>query len=407
MFLLQGSSKFRAPELGAGASDNCWLEWLTLSGDRHWCRLFRTPKLVLEKILIGNRPPMSNTNTETLLKLISRGDWQAIDRFLNEQETLQDSPIILLARGLVVFHLRGNQLEGLQLLQEAHGLLPNDTRIANTLADLLVKSGRAEAALKLSLKTVESHPKDPLSLHALAVAYFATERFSEAHQTADRGINLTADLPPALKASFKSLIRRSSPVWRKPLRGKHLELTRLESKHFEFLLACRRNSWFQHRYNLFKQATEEAVKADIRRSQKSPADSKKIEWVIEKQGNPIGLVSLVQIDFNNRRAEIQIGFPEERRFSEALEAFVLALDFAFIDLQFHKVYSYIYSDNEVAQKNSENFGFHVDGLLIDHVWDKASGTWLSLNVNSLLQKDYIQSARFARLRQRVRQPPAA
>ena len=340
-------------------------------------------------------------NSEMIQTWLSKGDWTAIERYLGEQNKGTFSALDYMVKGLFEFHHLRNTREGLLCLKKACDLSPQDTRFANTLSDLLVKSKRYEDAYKIAKKSVELQPQNPLSLHALAVALAALNQFDKAYSVAEKGLALVPGKPQQLKRSFESLQKTAHPRWRKILKGNSLHLVRFQPEHLPFFIKVRKNKVFQHQYNLFKSDSEKAIRRDLQRARRSPLESKKIEWVIEKNGLPIGMVGLVDISFKNKRAELQIGFPESKGYGEALEATLLVLEFAFVTMGLHKVYSYIYSDNPHAQRNSEHLGFTCEGRLVDHVFDPTTKTWLSLHMNSMISSDYFQDKTIKKFSRRL------
>ncbi len=331
---------------------------------------------------------------------LAKRDWPAIEGYLADRDEPSMTSLDYMVKGLFEFHYRGNADQGVRCLEQACDLSPQDTRLTNTLSDLLIKSRRYKEACTVAQKSVQLQPHNPLALHALAVSLSTLNQFDQAWAVAEKGLELAANQPAQLKKSFENILKTSHPDWRRAIVGKSLRLIRFQSEHLPFLIKVRQNQVFQHQYNLFKSASEKAIRSDFHRSKKSPLEIKKIEWVIEKNGLPIGLVGLVEIDFKNKRAELQIGFPEAKGYGEALEATLLVLDFAFVTMGLRKLYSYIYSDNPNAQRNSEHLGFGCEGFLVDHVFDPTTDSWLSLHLNAMISTNYFTDKKLEKLSRR-------
>ena len=96
-----------------------------------------------------------------------------------------------------------------------------------------------------------------------------------------------------------------------------------------------------------------------------------------KDDKLIGSCQLHSINWIHRSAELQIrlGDPAERGHGYGTEATRLLLDFAFKDLNLHRVYLYVFSTNTIAIRLYEKVGFvcegtlrraaHIDGRYVD------------------------------------------
>lgn len=197
------------------------------------------------------------------------------------------------------------------------------------------------------------------------------------------------------------MIKRLSPIWREPLVGKNLTLLRIEDKHKNFLLKTRQDKEFQHHYNLFAKDSEETIIKEIEIAKKLPLDIKKIEWIIEKNGKAIGIATLADLNMHNNTAELLFGFPGKKTIRDPLEAILLILEFAFCKIKLHKLTSYVYSDNEKAQKNTINIGFKKEGFLESHIYDIKSNKRLSLFVNGYLASSFFENTKLLKKTQKI------
>ncbi|MDR9499943.1 MAG: GNAT family N-acetyltransferase [Hydrogenovibrio sp.] len=334
-------------------------------------------------------------------KHLSLGNWQAVQKYLASKDRQTFTAFDFMARGLCEFYSQGNRFAAIESLKKACELSENDVRYLNTLSDLLLQSGQPVEAYKAARKSVELTPDDPLSLHALAASLSALNDYEKAYDIAREGLKLKSHLSEHFSESFKQIERKAHPVWRQPLQGHSLKLVRIAKEHEAFFKTLRTNRSFQRQINLFKSETEQAIQRDFKKAFRSPVETKKVEWIIEKNQQPLGFASLINLDFDHKRAEIQIGFPAKKGMTDALEATLLVLDFAFAKLNLHKVYSYVYSDNPISQKNTEHLGFQVSGFLRDHIFDKASKNWLGIHVNEMLIVDYKSNKKIERFYKRL------
>jgi len=89
-------------------------------------------------------------------------------------------------------------------------------------------------------------------------------------------------------------------------------------------------------------------------------------FIVEKSGEMVGLVELVEIDYIHRRVEFQIIIdPKHQGHRYAEEATMLAMDYAFSVLNMYKLYLIVDKNNEKAIHIYEKVGFQFEGELID------------------------------------------
>lgn len=101
------------------------------------------------------------------------------------------------------------------------------------------------------------------------------------------------------------------------------------------------------------------------------ADRTKQYFVSEMRDGtkPIGLISLIDIDFMNRKAELGTTIVGEQNMwgkGIATEMISLLLDYAFTDLSLNKIYAYAIEANVGSIRAKEKSGFKVEGLLREH-----------------------------------------
>ncbi|MGC9387244.1 MAG: hypothetical protein ACP5D0_09875, partial [Hydrogenovibrio sp.] len=142
-------------------------------------------------------------------------------------------------------------------------------------------------------------------------AYHIAEQWDKAYDTAKLAIQKTIQNTENFKA-FSEAIKTYNPKWQAPLQSQRLTLIRLGKKHFSDLLSIRKNTAFQQRYNRFKDSDQDRIIKDLERSERPPLVSGKIEWLIQRHQQTIGIAGLVDLDPNNKRAELQIGFTGDK-----------------------------------------------------------------------------------------------
>lgn len=103
---------------------------------------------------------------------------------------------------------------------------------------------------------------------------------------------------------------------------------------------------------------------------KNTQKSKNCEvWAVylKSHNHHIGNISLQNIDFKNRQAEIAYLFGEKQYWGRgyATEASKILIKRAFEDLKLHRLYFGTHIDNIAMQKVGEKLGFQKEGLLKD------------------------------------------
>ena len=201
---------------------------------------------------------------------------------------------------------------------------------------------------------------------------------------------------------------KCQPIGFGSIQGQSIQLSRSSVDYIDFIYQCYKNDKFMDLYRL---AQNRAIsKADLKKrllkeQSELPQNVKRIEWVILKKQNenliPVGLASLADYQVNHSRAELLIGIvdPESRNFGVSLEASLLVMDFAFNQINLHKVCSYVYGYNDNAQKNTLHLGFTQEGLLIEHI--NSPKGFIDLYQNGLVKRNFHQNKVLAKLSLRL------
>ncbi|MFZ5352019.1 MAG: GNAT family N-acetyltransferase [Bacillota bacterium] len=109
---------------------------------------------------------------------------------------------------------------------------------------------------------------------------------------------------------------------------------------------------------------------------------------VKEAGLPIGITTLLNIDFFNRNAEfiIDIGEKEYWGGGYGKEALTLMLDLAFKELNLHRVFLRVFSFNERAIRLYEKIGFQHEGRMKEAIF--RDGSWYDIVIMGILQRDY-------------------
>ncbi len=89
--------------------------------------------------------------------------------------------------------------------------------------------------------------------------------------------------------------------------------------------------------------------------------TKKKLIITDKFLKNVGMVSLLNIDHKNQNAEVGVYInPEDQGKGYAKESVNMILNFAFKELNMHKIYAFIYMDNNSSKKLFEEVGFFYE-----------------------------------------------
>lgn len=91
----------------------------------------------------------------------------------------------------------------------------------------------------------------------------------------------------------------------------------------------------------------------------------RFDAIIEYEGNPVGIIGLLNIDFKNKKAEYYITMGEKKYKGKgiAYKASLELFKYAFDKLELNKIYLYTETENEIAQRLFEKLGFIKEGRL--------------------------------------------
>jgi diamine N-acetyltransferase len=120
-------------------------------------------------------------------------------------------------------------------------------------------------------------------------------------------------------------------------------------------------------------------------------------FIVEAEGGiPIGTVGITNIDFRNRRAEygrMLIGDRSYLRRGYATEATLLLLDYAFEELNLHRIYLKVLADNDAAVRLYRRCSFEVEGRCRDAYF--AEGRFHDVLIMAVLDQAHLAARRSA------------
>lgn len=130
--------------------------------------------------------------------------------------------------------------------------------------------------------------------------------------------------------------------------------------------------------------TQEFVRQIILASQ-----SAKSYLIIEKESEkPIGITSLIHIDYKNRNAECIIDIGDKASWGKGYgtEAMKRLLAYGFLEMNLHRIYLRVFSFNNRAIQLYKKLGFQQEGISRESLF--RHGHWHDIIHMGLLQEEY-------------------
>ena len=117
-------------------------------------------------------------------------------------------------------------------------------------------------------------------------------------------------------------------------------------------------------------------------------DPSQKHWIVEVNGNNVGLIRLYAIDLTNKHAYCgyYIGEPSAwgRNIGKAMMFNILR--YAFDKIKLHKVYYEVLSLNERGLSLPKKFGVKIEGILKDHIYKE--GKFYDIITMGILNSDW-------------------
>ncbi|MDQ0351899.1 RimJ/RimL family protein N-acetyltransferase [Alkalibacillus filiformis] len=111
--------------------------------------------------------------------------------------------------------------------------------------------------------------------------------------------------------------------------------------------------------------------------------------IVERNGEtPIGITSLINMDYKNRNAECIIDLGNKQYWGKgyAKEALTLLLNYAFMELNLHRVSLKVFDFNEAAIQLYQKLGFKEEGRAREALY--RNGKWYDVIHMGLLKDEF-------------------
>ncbi|OOC60604.1 GNAT family N-acetyltransferase [Paenibacillus ihbetae] len=120
------------------------------------------------------------------------------------------------------------------------------------------------------------------------------------------------------------------------------------------------------------------------------ASSKSYLLLLKESGKPIGIMSLIHIDLKNRNAECVLDIGDKDCWGQGYgsEAMRLLLDYAFLEMNLHRLGLRVFSFNQRAIRLYEKVGFTREGSARQSLF--RGGSWHDVIYMGILQNEYVK-----------------
>lgn len=346
--------------------------------------------------IIGARPLQNRSLSFQCQSLVANRRWSELDALLAQTtEPRRDSDFFYYKAISEAYGTEPHNIpQATELLKRSVELDPGSEKAHSALSELYLVAGQPTQAEQHASALLTLAPGNPMAHLMLGKTLAAQQHYERAATHFSTCIDLIPKQNTKMISTVQKLARRCDPAWWTPLASRNTELHRLSEQHRQYYEACYRDPVLHPQLNLFKKTDPETFERDLRKNREPPFDSGKIDWIVMDKGEKIGIISLVDINMKNRRAELIVGFPTTTRSSlKAVESTCLALNFAFHKLNINRVYSYVYSDNASSEENTLKLGFQQEGALRQHIIHPITGEPLDMYINGLLKADFDSHSR--------------
>lgn len=179
--------------------------------------------------------------------------------------------------------------------------------------------------------------------------------------------------------------------WWQPLRFGCISLERQAAEHFEFVWTLALDTDFSSKLVQFPgfPTPKELLEELTTNEQSLVPEINAIHWVVFKDGTPIGLAAIVNINFLHRVATLSIGvLPGHDRSMAVADAFCASLVFAFNCLGMNKMQSRVSTSNDHATQLQKRLGFTEEACLKQEVWAESDNRYQDLIALSMLRDEF-------------------
>jgi len=195
--------------------------------------------------------------------------------------------------------------------------------------------------------------------------------------------------------------------WWQPLRFGSITLVRQAPEHFEFVWTLSLDRDFSSKLTQLPDfpTPKELLEELTFNEQSLIPEINAIHWVVIRDGTPIGLAAIVNINFLHRVAILTLGVvPGHDRSMAVADVCCASLMFAFNCLGMNKVQSRVSAANDHATQLQKRLGFVEEARLKQEVWNESDNQYQDLTLLSMLRDEFAANKVLQRQARRQHDP---
>lgn len=148
---------------------------------------------------------------------------------------------------------------------------------------------------------------------------------------------------------------------------------------------------FRQLYDAYTSISLDSILQEIREgSTLDDPKATRVNFIVsqKRDGLPIGVASIRNINRQNGNAEIVLGIgeKEKRLAGYGIDMMIVLLDIVFYKLGFEKCYLRAHDNNKLGLNSAMNFGFKGEGCLRKHTFQE--GKYVDLWILAILKEEY-------------------
>lgn len=326
----------------------------------------------------------------------SRGDLETAITVLDNGLHLTQAPLLRATKGALLAQI-GEVDAAIELLTEAHLLMPQDFAMALILAELLVQQQRFTQALPIL--NMQAPPQPALlvrSYLARGRAFYGCGELEKAKAAFTQAKNVGS-------TEADALLQQLARGWGAPIASKRLLMQPLHTTNAAQIVALQadKQAWTFYNPQGIAASNASSIAQEISRRYESPVlFPKELAWIVYRQGIGqaafIGLCQLVDIDHRNRRAELLM-ILQDRNKGYGVEALLMLANTFFNQYGLNKLVSLVMDTNTAVWDMELRLGFKQEGHLQQHLFNPTTQEFSGLVQLSLFKADFEQSGNIKRL----------
>lgn len=281
--------------------------------------------------------------------------------------------------------------EARRCFDKALTLAPNAADILCNFGAFHLLQGEPHIAMRYLKRAVQSEDTLAQAHFNLAEAASALGEFAQARQHYQRAVVLFPDYSAA-----EDGLRAVHQAWWQVISAGPFKLRRPVEQDASYIVGLWRDVELMTALNrnAFRYISPETWIKQLRDNQRrNPKQMTEWTWIVEHNQQACGLLTLTEIDFQHRRAEVQIGLEKAARGKGAGVYTMAAIARTFFEvLGMHRLSALVYADNAAPVSSLEGLGFQKEGVMRGVYFDKRLGQYLSIVHYAMLAEDYLSSS---------------